>query len=220
MNEVGVTVRTIFFICVLLSALVTMGEDLIGEDFRNGVVESTGAREEAPVNSRLAPENVPVPTPRPTAGVSVTRPRPANTVLRGGQPAADFSGVSRSLSSAPIWAGFAAVFSKCAPGCSPVRLGTWRRIPHGGRATSCHHLGKAVDLGGMKCGGNTFSAYTSRFKEFVDCVKTQSYNGKRWRTLFRQTHSGRNNCNSSNRDQTACHWDHVHISVGCSVRGT
>jgi hypothetical protein len=93
-------------------------------------------------------------------------------------------------------------------------VGTWR--PGSGR--SCHHSGNAVDLGGMRCNGQNYSAYTGRFAEFVECARGTSYNDRRWRLLYRETHVGRSrDCSGQNRDQTQCHWDHVHLSFGCST---
>ncbi|MCB0378872.1 MAG: hypothetical protein KDD33_10295 [Bdellovibrionales bacterium] len=156
------------------------------------------------------------PTPRPRTDRDTKKKTQGGE--RQGQAPGNFSQISKSVSSAPIWKYFKSVFSQCAPGCSPYGVGTWRK-PDGKR--SCHHSGNAVDMAGFSCGGKKYSAYTSRFTQFVACVRGKKTNGKSWKVLHRQqTYArGTKHCHNGPGVRTICHWDHGHFSLGCIAGG-
>ena len=196
----------LFFLTVFSVIQIHAGET-VDASLRDGVVEQVGVSQAV-----VLPDEVPIPPKRPVKGVSTVQDRTGEEPeWQGGAPA-DFSRVSRSITGSPIWPAFADVFTKCAPGCAPGRLGTYGQRSN----ASCHHGGRAVDIHGLKCGGRNYSASSSKFIEFVSCVKSKSYEGKRWKSIFRETNGS---CAGAGRNVTACHWDHAHFSLGCHDRG-
>ena len=204
-----------FIFFFLIFSHEAFAEEVTASDWRDGVVESVQpVTQGQPINNDdvIQGTALPVPTPSPARPPVVQTPD-GERDWQNGQPA-DFSGVNRSVTTAPIWEAFTDIFSRCAPGCAPRNVGTWGQ--RGGR--SCHPTGNAVDLGGMRCNGTNYTAYDRRFAEFVQCVQGKSFNGRRWKSLYRETHVGRSrDCSRSNRNQTLCHWDHVHLSLGCAA---
>ncbi len=99
---------------------------------------------------------------------------------------------------APIWPSFVAKFRQCAKGCIPYIVSVKRE-----GAVSCHSGGRAIDVGGLVCGGTTHMAINrGRYDSFVSCMK-----GK-MKTLYR-----------NGPGITAGHHDHAHFSNGCTVSG-
>ena len=197
-----------FFLCLMtvFTARNAFAGEAVDASLRDGVVEQVGVSQAV-----VLPEEGPIPPKRPK-GVSEVQSRNGEEPdWQGGAPA-DFSRVSRSITGSPIWPAFADVFGQCARGCAPGRLGTYGQRSN----ASCHHGGRAVDIHGLKCNGRNYSASSSRFIEFVNCVKGKSYQGKPWKNIFRET---KGSCAGSNRNVTACHWDHAHFSLGCQDRG-
>lgn len=100
----------------------------------------------------------------------------------------------------PIWAPFARNFEACAPGCQPLQVGIHRE-PNG--RMSCHHSARAIDVGGMVCGGRVYTAMgNGRFGQMVSCMR------RRMPTLYRQAHK-------RHLGVTQAHYDHAHFSIGC-----
>ena len=92
---------------------------------------------------------------------------------------------------------YMAALARCAPGCSPYNYNVWRR-----GARSCHAQGRAIDVGGLLCGGNVVMASTAKFSQVTACMS--QYLG----VLY---HNG--------RGRTRGHHDHAHFSIGCSLPG-
>lgn len=106
----------------------------------------------------------------------------------------------------PIYASFVRNFRQCAPGCFPKVVSVNRP-----QRVSCHHGGKAIDVGGIICGGKTYEAiseanYNGKFVAFKDCMK-----GKMKTLWHNQAYSA--------ATKTSGHWDHAHFSNGCVIAG-
>lgn len=117
----------------------------------------------------------------------------------------------KSVGSAPIYSSFSAQFARCLPGCTPSQVGTWGS--RGGR--SCHPGGKAVDVGAVKCGSRLTKAINDspskkgKVDQLARCFKAAG-----WTVLWHKCAS-----NTSTRNATTCHKDHVHLSKCCTVNG-
>ena len=75
-----------------------------------------------------------------------------------------------------------------------------------------------MDLHGLICDGVKRGPTSAVFRRVVACIRRQKYQGTRWRALhMEKTKMNSRDCRgaSSTNKQTACHWDHVHMSVGC-----
>jgi len=105
-----------------------------------------------------------------------------------------------------VWSSFQRNFEECAPGCQPVDMGSYRD-PHVRPKPSCHHISAAIDVGGMKCGGQLYMARREtarpnngrgRFSDVVRCIER-----KGMRTMY----------------MVADHFDHAHFSYGCVLPG-
>jgi hypothetical protein len=106
----------------------------------------------------------------------------------------------------PIYASFSRNFRQCAPGCFPRVVSVNRP-----GAYSCHNGGRAIDVGGIICGGKTYNAiaeanYNGKFVAFKNCMKTKM------KTLW-------HNDSYSRATVTSGHWDHAHFSNGCVLAG-
>jgi hypothetical protein len=106
----------------------------------------------------------------------------------------------------PIFASFSRNFRQCAPGCFPRVVSVNRP-----GAYSCHNGGRAIDVGGIICGGKTYNAiqeanYDGKFVAFKNCMKTKM------KTLW-------HNDAYSKATVTSGHWDHAHFSNGCVLAG-
>lgn len=104
----------------------------------------------------------------------------------------------------PIYASFVRNFRQCAPGCFPVVVSVNRP-----GAYSCHRGGRAIDVGGIICGGTKHMAiaeanWSGKFVAMKDCMK-----GK-MKTLW-------HNQPYSKGTITSGHWDHAHFSNGCTL---
>lgn len=105
----------------------------------------------------------------------------------------------RSSQEAPVWRPFMNGLAQCAPGCQPVNYNAYRN-----QRVSCHGSGRALDVGGLRCGRTTHMAINRRkFEEVVRCMR-----GKMKKVIYR---------NGSHI--TEGHRDHGHFSLGCSVPG-
>lgn len=100
---------------------------------------------------------------------------------------------------APIMRPFTLALRECAPGCTYDSWGVWGDARHQ-RRRSCHNTGNAIDVPAIRCGGRRYNASTSRFRNFVGCVR-----GKHG--LYTIFGSGD-------------HKQHVHISLrSCEING-
>jgi hypothetical protein len=72
----------------------------------------------------------------------------------------------------PIMVPFLTALRQCAPGCSYQSWGVWGDARHQ-RKHSCHNSGSAIDIPGLVCGGRAYRAGSSRFSQFVGCMKSK-----------------------------------------------
>lgn len=91
---------------------------------------------------------------------------------------------------AKIEALFKARHAACAKGCSYVSWGIWGDEAHKKRK-SCHNSGEAIDIHAIKCGKVTSGPKTSKFKTYVNCMKSK------FTVLF----------------QVKDHFEHAHIQI-------
>lgn len=210
----------IVLLLLLFVPLKNRAQDSTAEDYYRGdgfvsgdATQATPAPAVAPTPTpapRASADAAPAPTPKVQPKVR-TEPASPTVPVQGGQGGV-FTDTSKRDRSAPVFGPFQQVFQKCAPGCNAGRAHCY-----GSRNNrSCHPSGNAIDVHAIICDGRSYNAYTARFKEFVDCVKTKSHGSTRWKTIFRQT-TGR--CASEKRNHTTCHFDHAHFSLGCTVNG-
>jgi hypothetical protein len=105
----------------------------------------------------------------------------------------------RSGAGAPVWGRFIATLKSCKPGCVPVDYNAYR-----GGGFSCHNSGRAIDVGGIACGGSTHYALgQGQYASFVSCAR------RSMKVLYRD---GRG-------DLTTGHYNHGHFSIGCPRPG-
>lgn len=201
------------FLIVLAFAGQIHAQSDVEDAYRNDGFERVGGGNDDVTVSAPAPE----PPPQTSAPKTSLRPpvlsRPASpsSPIVPREPG-QFTKITTSDRNSPIFPKFQEVFELCRKGCDAG----WAHCYRSGSSRSCHSTGDAMDLHGLVCGGIKYSAYTQRFAEFVACVRNHSYQGKRWKVLFRQTTGS---CAGSNRDQTKCHFDHGHFTLGCWRNG-
>lgn len=118
--------------------------------------------------------------------------------VTGAIEAKDFVQLARGGEGSPVWGPFVSNFRQCAPGCVPTNYNVYRRGRH-----TCHAQGRAIDVGAIICGGQTYAAINGgRFAQLVSCMQDKMV------VLYRE-HRG--------RGKTKDHYDHAHFSIGCSI---
>jgi hypothetical protein len=96
-------------------------------------------------------------------------------------------------SSAPILGPFLEAHRSCASGCGYVSWGIWGDEAHQ-RRRSCHNSGEAIDIHAITCGG-THKALSSRFDEYVDCMRGSLGVIYRSANHYNHAHFQLNGCN-------------------------
>lgn len=161
------------------------------------------------------PEASPSPQPlltsiAPMGRPSIPKPVPADPKVPG-TSGNRFTKTEDHDRSSELFKKFEVAFKNCTD-CNAA----WAHLYRNDGA-SCHNTRQAIDIHGLVCNGVSHNAYSQKFKDFVNCIKADESAGKRWCSIFRETHSGCSN--PKNRSETTCHYDHAHFGFGCSVRG-
>lgn len=214
--------------------------------------DSTGPRQSPYYSHGFSTRNGPVEEPPvvPTAIPPVTGPlapwipgpskRSSGLVIEEADPDIEIEGFDPNLSynktedaNGPAVAPFKKLFQRCAPsGCTGGQVQVCRargcRHNHG----SCHNSGEAIDLISLRCDGQRYDAYTSKFAQFVRCagnsqpIDSTNRRGRNWKVLFQEGESNRKGCGGVGAGtprrgyrSTICHWNHAHISMQCRRSG-
>lgn len=193
-------------------------QDDVTDSYRNGGFDEVVMETAAPEVSLRPPDR---PAPVPPVKVEPSVQKEPQVLYRRG---VEFTKTNQYDRNTEFFKKFQQVFLKCSGGCDAGRAHVHRHPGYHSdqngnrvrnRITSCHHRNEAIDVHALVCNGVEYSAYTNRFKKFVDCVKGESYQGKKWKTLFRDS---RKSCQGANINHTSCHYNHAHFSLGCWVQ--